>query len=184
MNGEYWIMRDVSTNGVWLNGKKLTKNQVVLLHVNDVISFASVEGNSFQLSDVSAPCDLLVPIDHENDAIELQYFHLLSSQGAPKVVLSFNNQTYSWWQEVLTDNLNQSATSTELDDKEYLQVDGLTWQLQVNRTIDDTCILRPSIASIDDLTLEFHTSLDEESTQLLIKIVMKHLTCRCVATII
>ena len=164
-NGQYWLMRDVSTNGTWLNGNKLSKEKSVILHAGDIISLASKTGTSFKVTDVNPPCDLLVPIDHEDDAIELQYFHLISNQGAPKVVLSFNNQTYTWWQEVLTEDLTESHEAFELDDREYLHVGGQTWQLQVNRTIDDTCLLRPSVSSLDELTFQFQTSLDEETTQ-------------------
>jgi len=165
-NEEHWILRDVSSNGTWVNGHKLAHNKVEQLAVGDVITFASKSGYAFEVFDVNAPCDCLIPIEHNSQAIELEYFHLLPCKNTQNMVLSYNNQTYSWWQEILDDNLSKSVTPFELNDQEYLNIDGLTWQLQINRTIEDTQLLRPCVTSLDELTFSFHTSLDEESTQL------------------
>jgi hypothetical protein len=165
-NDQYWLLRDVSSNGTWLNGIKLARGQVAQLSVGDVLNFASKSGYSFEVFDVNAPCDCLIPIEHNSEAIELEYFHLLPCKKSQQLILSYNNQTYSWWQEILDDNLSQLITPAELHDRECLKIDGLTWQLQINRTIADTQLLRPSITSFDELTFLFQTSLDEESTHL------------------
>lgn len=168
-NGNHWLLRDVSSNGTWVNGNKLVGDQTVHLKIDDVINFASKTGYSFTVTDVNSPCDYLVPINHSTDAIELEHFHLLPSQDHQNIVLSYNNQTYSWWQEIVTENFDQPMKIAELSDREYLDVDGLTWQLQINRSLDDTQQLRPSVTSLDQLTFLFKTSLDEESTQLVIQ---------------
>ncbi|XPF94430.1 FHA domain-containing protein [Colwellia sp. RE-S-Sl-9] len=163
-NEQHWLLRDVSSNGTWLNGTKLARDQVAQLAVGDEITFASKTGCAFEVYDVNPPCDCLVPVEHNSDAIELEYFHLLPCKKSHQMVLSYNNQTYSWWQEILDDNLGKPITTSELNDQEYLDIDGLTWQLQINRTIADTQLLRPSVTSLDELTFVFQTSLDEEST--------------------
>jgi len=165
-NGEHWLLRDVSSNGTWLNGNKLAIEHVAQLNAGDVISFASKSSNAFTVSDIKPPCDCLVPVEHNSQAIELEFCHLIESKKSQPMVLSYNNQTYSWWQEVLDDNLNQPITTSELSDQALLTVDGLTWQLQINRSIADTQILRPTVTSLDELTFHFQTSLDEETTQL------------------
>lgn len=165
-NEKHWLLRDVSSNGTWVNGHKIAPNKVEQLNAGDVIRFASKSGYAFEVLDVNSPCDCLVPIEHNSQAIELEYCHLLPCKKTQSMVLSYNNQTYSWWQEILDDNLNNSVKPFELNDKEYLNIDGLTWQLQINRTIEDTQLLRPSVTSLDELSFSFHTSLDEESTQL------------------
>jgi len=164
-SGEHWLIRDVSSNGTWLNGNKLAGDQVTVLNEGDVITFASKSGYAFEVLDVKPPCDCLIPIEHSSEAIKLEYLHLFSGESPHNIVLSYNNQTYSWWQEILSDNLDESAEFFELNDREYINIDGLTWQLQVNRTLDDTQQLRPTVASLDDLTFVFKTSLDEETTQ-------------------
>jgi hypothetical protein len=164
-NEQHWLLRDVSSNGTWLNGNKLARDQVAQLNIGDAITFASKSGYAFEVIDVNPPCDCLVPIEHNSEAIELEFFHLFSDKKSHPMVLSYSNQTYSWWQEVLDDNFSQSLTSLELNDQSYLTIDGLTWQLQINRTIADTQLLRPSVTSLDELTFLFQTSLDEESTQ-------------------
>jgi len=174
-NEEHWLLRDVSSNGTWLNGNKLAREQVAQLNVGDVVCFASKSGYAFEVFDLNPPCDCLMPIEHNSEAIELEYFHLLPSKNSHPMVLSYNNQTYSWWQEILDDNLSQPITSTELHDQALLTIDGLTWQLQINRTIAETQILRPSVTSLEQLTFFFQTSLDEESTQLLMKSGEQHI---------
>ena len=165
-NKQHWLLRDVSTNGTWLNGKKLTGDQIAELNVGDVITFASQTGYSFEVYDTSPPCDCLIPIDHNSDAIQLEYFHLLPSKKSKKIILSFNNKTYSWWQELFDDNLKESLPLIELSDQEYLSIDGLTWQLQINRTVADTQQLRPNLTSLNELTFLFQTTLDEEITHI------------------
>ena len=163
-NGQHWLLRDVSSNGTWLNGNKLGREKVVQLNVGDVLTFASKSGNAFEVHDTKAPCDCLIPIEHNSDAIELEYFHLLPSKKSHKILLRYNNQTYSWWQEIVDDNLNESIVPVELQNKDVLTIDGLKWQLQINSTLADTQILRPSVTSLNELTFLFQTSLDEEST--------------------
>ena len=165
-NGQHWLLRDVSSNGTWLNGNRLGREKVVQLNVGDVLTFASKSGNAFEVLDTKAPCDCLTPVGHNNEAIELEYFHLLPSQKSHKTLLRYNNQTYSWWQEIVDDNLNESIAPVELHNKDVLTIDGLKWQLQINSTLADTQILRPSVTSLNELTFLFQTSLDEESTHI------------------
>lgn len=164
-NERHWLLRDVSSNGTWLNGNKLARDQVAQLNVGDTITLASKSGYAFEVLDLKPPCDCLMPIEHNSEAIELEFLHLLPCNESQQILLSYNNQTYSWWQEILDDNFTQSIMSCELNDQAYLTIDGLTWQLQINRAIANTQLLRPSITSLDELTFLFQTSLDEESTQ-------------------
>lgn len=168
-NDRYWLLRDVSSNGTWLNGNKLSRNQVVQLNVGDVINFASNSSNVFEVFDTKAPCDCLVPIEHNSEVIELEYFHLLPSQESHEILLRYNNQSCSWWQEVLDDDLSESATPMELRNQEYIIFNGLKWQLQINRPLAETQIVKPSVTSLNELTFIFQTSLDEESTHLVIQ---------------
>lgn len=174
-HGQHWILRDVSSNGTWLNGNKLAGDKVAQLNVGDVINFASKSGYAFEVHDINPPCDCLIPVEHESETIELEDFHLLPSEKSNKRVLSYSNRTYSWWQETLDDNLSQSSMAAELNDQECLDIDGLTWQLQINRTIADTQLLRPSVTSLDELTFLFQTSLDEESTHVVMQSGEEHI---------
>jgi len=174
-HGQHWILRDVSSNGSWINGNKLAGDKVAQLHVGDIISFASKSGYAFEVHDINPPCDCLIPVAHESKAIELEDFHLLPSKKSNKRVLSYSNQTYSWWQETLDDNFSQSTMAAELSDQECLDIDGLTWQLQINRTIADTQLLRPSVTSLDELTFLFQTSLDEETTHVVMQSGEEHI---------
>ena len=51
-HGEYWLLRDVSSNGTWLNDKKLAGDKVAQLNVGDTIAFASKSGYSFEVQDL------------------------------------------------------------------------------------------------------------------------------------
>jgi len=168
-NGEYWIIRDVSSNGTWLNGKKLAGDHIAKLHEGDAINLGSKSGYGLNVADLKPPCDCLIPVDHISDAIELEYFHLLPYQKSHQMVLSYDNNTYSWWQEILAESFDEPLKKFELNDQEYLDIDGKTWQLQINRTLDDTVQLRPSVTSLDQLSFIFQTSLDEETTQVFIQ---------------
>lgn len=168
-NDRYWLLRDVSSNGSWLNGKKLSREQAVQLNVGDVINFSSNSSNAFEVLDIKAPCDCLVPVEHNSEVIALEYYHLFASHISHQILLRYNSQTCSWWKEVLDENLIELATPMEFRNQEYIIINGLKWQLQINRKLAETQILRPSVTSLNELTFLFQTSLDEESTRLIMQ---------------
>jgi hypothetical protein len=168
-NGQYWFLRDLSSNGTWYNGKRALKDQTIKLKAGDSLSFADKNAHEFELVNANKPCDILVAVGHDSDAIELAHYHLLPNQDKPEVILSFDVHTETWWQEILDDNSDSPAMSLVVDNGDTIEFAGQAWQMHVNRVIEETQQLFPAVASIDELKFEFKTSLDEETTQLKIE---------------
>ena len=61
-SGDYWLVRDVSTNGTWVNQKKLSKGEFCQVRLGDKIYLGSHTGYCFELIDDSDPKNMLIPV--------------------------------------------------------------------------------------------------------------------------
>lgn len=58
----HWKVRDLSSNATWINGKRLPRNQLLDLSLNDQIQFGSPDAFSHILNDYSPPTDALTGV--------------------------------------------------------------------------------------------------------------------------
>ena len=129
-DNQRWYIRDLSSNGTWLNNRRLPENTKALLKINDDIYFAGLKDIRFTVQDLSPPGDLLIPLNLENSqenslensqensaqtgagkyshqnpeqlpAFSLTNYHLLPSEQNPEVVLYLNRLNGQWSVEYL-----------------------------------------------------------------------------------
>ena len=62
---DHWSIRDLSTNGVWINGVKINKEQSYALKQQDEICFANLPEARYKVVDLAAPKDLLLCLDED-----------------------------------------------------------------------------------------------------------------------
>ncbi|WDE00931.1 FHA domain-containing protein [Thalassomonas actiniarum] len=129
-----WFIRDLSSNGTWLNNRRLPENTKAQLKLSDDIYFAGLKDIRFTVKDLSAPCDLLIPLNLENDpellkansrqlpAFSLSHYHLLPSEQNPEIVLYLNRFSGLWSVEYLNQESNEAKADEEnaLTDREKL----------------------------------------------------------------
>lgn len=165
-NGK-WFIRDLSTNGTWLNQEKLIKNKKYPINIGDQIRFTAQGEGIFLVKDLSAPGDLLVPVNcngsAEVEAIELHQYHLLPSDQSPEIVISYEQSRGQWCIETVNDT-NQSLRT--LNENDFVEFANQQWQLRLSHLESPTEQLPGALHSPDKLDFIFELSLDEESTQL------------------
>jgi len=117
-----WFIRDLSSNGTWLNNRRIPENTKAQLKLNDDIYFAGLKDIRFTVKDLSAPCDLLIPLNLENNpellkagakqlpAFSLSHYHLLPSEQNPEIVLYLNRFSGQWSVEYLNQENSGVAT--------------------------------------------------------------------------
>lgn len=170
--GNVWTIRDVSRNGVWLNGTKLSANQPYPLQVNDLIQFEHTLEICYKVEDVAPPEDALILVtealkdespEDGNDVILLNAYHFLPSQSDAQLVMFYDSDDRSWCCEYLAD-----TSVIRLVDGDCLRLNGRTWRLQQGREEAqvETVITYGEVEASPEFV--FSLSQDEELTELVI----------------
>lgn len=162
---QQWWLKDLSTNGTWLNHKRLDKHKSVQLSKGDTISMAGPKAQEYEVAEVGMPCDHLIPLRLEENqaAIPLSRYNLLPSDNAPEYSLMFHSLLNRWQLERVQAPQPQHSL---LQDGDVIQLSGSPWRLQSSANYAATIAIHPSVSSIQDLCLCFNVSQDEESTHL------------------
>lgn len=175
-----WHIRDISSNGTWLNQTKLQQNTRYQLNLHDKIYLANANHATFLVANLDAPCDLLLRYDAKSDAksdvkndgkqnpptppISLNRYHLLPDQAHPEIVLFIDSATEQWCIERLTGK--QETDKVVLNDNDVIEFHQQKWQLKLSHDAVDTKPLHLALYALDKLHFIFNLSLDEEETQL------------------
>ncbi|CCQ11846.1 hypothetical protein PALB_27470 [Pseudoalteromonas luteoviolacea B = ATCC 29581] len=162
---DHWWIRDLSSNGTWLNHRHLDKHKTVKLKKGDIISFAGPKATEFEVADTGMPRDHLIPLRLEDNhaAIPLTHYNLLPSEHLPEYSLVFQAQRNQWQLESVYDVL---PNPNELKDGDIIHMQGSPWRLQTSANYAATVPISSSVESIQDLSLCFNVSQDEETTRL------------------
>jgi hypothetical protein len=158
------VIKDLSKNGTYINGKAISNKARSLIKLNDVINF-SINGSSYIVKDLSPPCDMLIPIDNSvaTEAIKLKTYNLLLNDNELEIAIIYNALAESWYVE----HINQEHENTVfLQDHAQITVNNVIYQLQLSRIVSDTQTLFNTKCNLNDLSFIFYLSLDEEITHL------------------
>ncbi len=162
-----WMIKDVSTNGVWINQTRIPKNEYIKLNEKDSVSLGSADGKLFTFTDSTPPEDTLYLFDEANTAtsniICLQSYNMLPNDDAPTLALYKNKG--GWWSEDLG---SSDIEERCLQDRDLISIEGVRWQLRLAQLNEQTINLEKSYVPLDGIIAEFHVSQDEESIQLIV----------------
>ncbi len=161
---DQWLIKDLSSNGTWLNQQKIVRNTPVPLNEGDVINLASADGYRTQLNDLSAPQDMLIPLPgNTQPAIALSAYNLLPNDNTPSASLVYNAALNHWDLELLT---QEPSIKQSVHDGQLVVIDGQQWRLQTNTEVEATAQLSQQQQTVADLHFHFDVSQDEETTKL------------------
>ncbi len=165
-NQSEWFLRDLSLNGTWVDQHKLKKDHPLKLSKGSEIKFGDSASESYVLCDDSQPVDILVSgtnaEQNPENVIFLNAYHLLPNDKSPEAAIFRKNG--QWQVEDLTTSNNSARP---LQNKDWIRISSQEWQVRLASCDAPTVPLSPSI-SLDDISLTFNLSLDEESTQLIV----------------
>jgi pSer/pThr/pTyr-binding forkhead associated (FHA) protein len=159
-----WLIRDVSTNGIWINDKKIDKNLPYQLCENDKIDFAAHGQNSYVVANLSDDCQYLVSQTHSSQVIEVKDQILLPNSDDPSHIIYFDSVLNYWFLEDLTNNDRQALIDGGLVsafNDQWLFYSAST--AAMTKHLDNQPTVKPC-------GLTFSVSQDEESTQLSVEL--------------
>ena len=166
-NGHQWQIKDLSRNGTWVNGKRLTSGDYCPLAVGDVVQLAGEEGVVLTVESVAPPCDLLVPVqpftkDDLSAAIELNSVNLIPNEQHPEWYVEQDSKTGQWQaQRIISPQAPQALSHGDI-----IECRAGSWQLFCARDYAPTIEKRSQDVCISESYLKFDVSLDEETTDL------------------
>jgi len=171
---DHWSIRDLSSNGTWLNHNRLTKEVPLRLKVGDIIRFSDNEELSYQVEELSPPADILLPMTDSNteqhyaerSAIALQPYHLLPNEQSPEIALILHQFTGQWSIEYVNEPQLEPRL---LQENDVIEFSNQRWQLQLSHLEDNTELSASPQLEISDLFCVFELSLNEEITKLKVK---------------
>ncbi|BBN81973.1 hypothetical protein PA25_19580 [Pseudoalteromonas sp. A25] len=155
-----WLIRDVSTNGIWINDKKIDKNLPYQLCENDKLDFAAPGQNSFVVANLSTQCQYLVSQSDNQQVIEVSDQLLLPNDDNPTHIIYFDQMLNYWFLEDLNTSDRQA-----LIDGGLVSAFNSQWVFYSAGTAAMTKHLE-RLPNVKPCGLSFSVSQDEEATQL------------------
>jgi hypothetical protein len=155
-----WTVRDLgSRNGTFLNGRRLAGGVADWpqeLAKGDLILFAG-EDEAWELIDASEPKPLLIPLESDLPAIELDDQDVLALPSADEpLVVIYQRQGY--WQ------LERDGDCSLLEDRQEIVVAERRYRLMVTGALEATVEAESKLVRrrVEDMILDIKVSRDEE----------------------
>ncbi|MFA0570659.1 MAG: FHA domain-containing protein [Vibrio gallaecicus] len=174
-----WFIRDLSQNGVRINGQMIEANRPHLLNIHDQIWFSNAQQEPFIIESLEPPKDILLPtqqevyVEPDLKPIYLDRYHFLPNDTAPELVVFYDQDEQEWQCEHFENNL-----CSILNDGEQLKFSEKTWQLFKSTETEDMETMCLKAQPTDNLCYVFNISQDEELTELIIQDAQRSINCQ------
>ncbi len=161
-DGEDWLLQDSSTNGSYVNGKQVATGIKHRLHKGDLIHFASLSAETWEVKDASAPKSLLVPVSSGLPSIELESLAVLPNEESPEITLYMSPNGH-WVCE------SQAGISV-LKTGDLVGTNELTWRFIEASVSEETQRLETAeVSAYPQIGIYFDVSQNEEHVSLKFK---------------
>ncbi|VUD67496.1 hypothetical protein TDB9533_03822 [Thalassocella blandensis] len=166
--GNCWLLKDMSRNGVWLNGQKIPSLTPVVLQEGATIAFNKDASLFWKVINLDAPSNLLLTLPPSHKFIPVQDYLLLPDNDSPQWVLYRNKDLGEWVCRPIDENLVDDAGGVVLKHGEMMKIGDRFWQAffppELALTKD-----RNRQQGLADVSFHFDVSLDEEVIGLQVK---------------
>jgi hypothetical protein len=154
--GSVWEVQDLhSRNGTFVDGRRLSPGERAALIAGMVLGFGRPE--SFVLVDADPPTIFAEPLDGEAPVRAQGGILALPNPGSPELMI-FRGPS-GWVVE-------RGGEATPVTDGEVLRIGNDAWRLNLPDLLPQTTDSASSLLFLDNLTLRFHVSRDEEYVEL------------------
>jgi hypothetical protein len=155
-----WFIKDVSKNGTWLNGKKLTPAQPVKIKQGDKWSFSPKIKQQWCMSDDSEPNNKLFCVNDNQPPIVLSNYTLLPDEENPVAAVYFQALDNTWRLEY--SDSNEDGNYIDLSHNSTFFLNNTLWKVFFTETIYPTVEFQ-SIEHKPVIEFVFTVSQDEET---------------------
>lgn len=174
---EQWVIRDISSNGTWVNNDKLIKEQQHNIRIGDEISFAQQGSHGLIVQDLSPPENMLLAMNQSgisviDNPIVLSDNNLLPNEQNPEIALFYVQSKNQWYKEFINDAEGRAYPVANLDTLHFAD---RNWQFKLNNISENTIQLVKPILLAHQIKYRFNLSQDEENTELNILVDDKNL---------
>ncbi|QMV13916.1 FHA domain-containing protein [Vibrio spartinae] len=176
---KHWYIRDLSKNGVRVNGERLETHCPYQLKRGDQIWFSSAQKEPFVIASLEPPKDILLPAYHDNneshhlEPIYLKRYHFLPDDTSPELVVIYDQENQEWQCEHLT-----SSQCYVLKDGEQLEFSNKAWRLFKGAHSEEQETEYLDAQPDSNFRYIFNISQDEELTELTIKDSQRCIDCQ------
>ena len=154
-DGAKWILQDNSSNGTFVNNKRMKSKSSCQLQVNDKLSFVNTDENVWQVEDLSPPSFMLLPESENSEPIILEDLTVLPNEDSPQLTV-YRSSENQWFCE-------SSDGIWQLSDGARLQVDEQVWRFVEGTACDETIKNVERIAiKLNQISAKFNVSQNEE----------------------
>jgi len=154
--GSAWEVQDLhSRNGTFVDGRRLSPGERALLMTGSVLGFGRPE--SLVLVDAGPPAIFAEPLDGQAPVLARGGILALPDPSSPQLMI-FRGAS-GWMAE-------RGGEATPVVDGEVLRIGSDAWRLNLPELLPQTIDSANSLLVLDDLTLRFHVSRDEEYVEL------------------
>lgn len=158
-SGQAWEIADLSRNGTFLDGKRLPANIKTSLRIGQAIRCALENQSTWLVTDLAAPCPMLLPVNGTCQAIALGTFQLLPCEDNP--ITSVHLTGSGQWM------FDDQDGTFALNDGDRIHAGGNVWRLALPLPLGATTAVNSGMTPAPDLpTFDFFVSQNEEHIQL------------------
>lgn len=158
-NGEYWAITDSSTNGTFIDGKRIASNIAQPLKLKNRISFDENHSLVWQVVNITPPKSLLLPETENTATVELNDITVLPNPDSPLLTI-YRSITGDWICE-------SDKGSSTLSDGSLVVCGDDIWRLseasECAETINATA---QTPVDLIDIVMHFNVSQNEEHVSL------------------
>lgn len=160
-DGEQWLVRDSSTNGTFINGKRLIHEQEQVLAVGDHIGIVDKANDCFTVDSLESPACMLIPETAGTPLIILQNLVVLPNEQTPLLTL-YQDADGLWYCEDIDGkrNIINGSKIGVLDNIwRFIEASGCAATIGAVGQTDN-----------DNITVYFNVSQNEEHVSLSVKV--------------
>ena len=161
-----WTIRDMSSNGTWLNGDRLDTFTSHLLKQGDVIDIAGQNGIKFEFFDASPPVDMIYQVDQKLNTHQLLEDCLLPNSESPDIELYKCPERLEWFASRMDAGPNHEGEWGPFEHNSELIINDQPWRFFLGNEQAQTMVIESAQPDMSDIEFRFDISQDEESTNL------------------
>ncbi|RBP51277.1 FHA domain-containing protein [Arenicella xantha] len=161
-----WVIRDMSSNGTWINNDRLPPYTTHLLKQHDQVKIADNPQLTFEIADITPPVDMIFASDDKLHCQTLAENRLLPDHDSPSVEIYKCPERHQWFAQHIQGARDQAVELGPFEHDSQLRVDDTDWTFFIVNDSDETKLLDTNQNRFDDVEFRFDLSQDEENATL------------------